>query len=112
MATTGGERQVWSYVFLFYDQVGALLRRRLIDFDLVDDLLGNSTRQLWEKVGGPVVGEARERFDPRLYEHFEFLYDEMNRRAERKSGRLSYVVPVQPAFATRETSAIDASRKV
>jgi hypothetical protein len=79
MATTGGERQVWSYVFLFYDQVGALLRRGLIEFDLVDDLLGNSTRQLWEKVG-PMIREARERYDPRLYEHFEFLYDEMTRR--------------------------------
>ena len=83
LATTGGERQVWSYVFYFYDQVGALLRRNLIDLDLVDDLLGNSTRQLWEKVA-PVVREARERSeDPRLYEHFEFLYDEMTRRPER-----------------------------
>jgi hypothetical protein len=98
MATTGGERQVWSYVFLFYDQVGALLRRRLIEFDLVDDLLGNSTRQLWEKVGGPVIGEARERFDPRLYEHFEFLYDEMTRRA----------VAAQPVFAT--SVVVDAAR--
>ena len=46
----------------------------------VDDLLGNSTRQLWEKVA-PVIREARERFDPRRYEYFEFLYDEMTRRA-------------------------------
>ena len=87
LATTGGERQVWSYVFYFYDQVGALLRRNLIDLDLVDDLLGNSTRQLWEKVA-PVVREARERSeDPRLYEHFEFLYDEMTRRPERGARR-------------------------
>jgi len=78
MATTGGERQVWSYVLCFYDQVGVLLRRRLIEFDLVDDLLGNSTRQIWEKVT-PVIYEARERFDPRLYEHFEYLYDQMTR---------------------------------
>ena len=82
MATTGGERQVWSYVLCFYDQVGVLLRRKLIDLDLVDDLLGNSTRQLWEKVA-PMIGEARERYDPRLYEHFEFLYDEMIGRAAR-----------------------------
>src|SRR5215831_11791164 len=89
MGITGGERQLWTYLLSFYDQVGVLLRRRLIEFDLVDDLLGNSTLQLWEKVA-PMIGEARERYDPRLYEHFEFLYDEMTRRA----------VPVQPAFAT------------
>jgi hypothetical protein len=49
MASTGGERQLWTYLLSFYDQVGVLLRRRLIEFDLADDLLGNSTRQLWEK---------------------------------------------------------------
>src|SRR5262249_15600190 len=111
MAITGGERQVWTYLLSFYDQVGVLLRRKLIEFDLVDDLLGNSTLQLWEKVGPTMIREARERYDPRLYENFEFLYDEMNRRAGRKPGRLSYVVPAQLALATSETDAIDASRK-
>ena len=60
-----------------------------------DDLLGNSTLQLWEKVV-PMVREARERYDPRLYEHFEFLYDEMTRRA----------APVRPAFATGGTGVV------
>lgn len=75
-----GDRHVGTYVATFYDQVGALLRRKLIDYDLVDDLLGNSAIQLWEKFA-PVVCEARARYDPRLYEHFEFLYEEMSRRA-------------------------------
>jgi hypothetical protein len=87
LATTGGQRHVFSYLFYFYDQVGALLRRNLIEYDLVDDLLGNSTRQLWEKVG-PVIVEARARSDdPRLYEHFEYLYDEMTRRGGRGVSR-------------------------
>jgi hypothetical protein len=79
MAITGGERQLWTYLLSFYDQIGVLLRRNLIEYHLVDDLLGNSTRQLWEKVA-PMIREARQRYDPRLYEHFEFLYDEMTRR--------------------------------
>jgi hypothetical protein len=80
LASLGGKRHVGSYVFYYYDQVGALLRRKLIDYDLVDDLLGNSTRQLWEKVE-PVIRQIRERSDdPRLYEHFEYLYEEMARR--------------------------------
>jgi hypothetical protein len=74
-----GKRQIGSYVFTFYDQVGVLLRRGLIDFDLVDALLGNSARQLWEKIA-PAIREARTRYDPRLYENFEYLYDEMTRR--------------------------------
>jgi len=102
IAITGGERQLWTYLLSFYDQVGVLLRRRLIEFEMVDDLLGNSSRQLWEKVA-PMIGEARERYDPRLYEHFEFLYDEMSRRAELAS-------PVQPALATSGTGVVGASR--
>ena len=98
LANTGGERQVWSYVFCFYDQVGVLLRRHLIEFDLVDDLLGNSALQLWEKVS-PMIYETRERYDPRLYEHFEFLYDEMIRRAAR----------ARPIFATSGTNAVGVS---
>jgi hypothetical protein len=99
MAITGGERQLWTFLLSFYDQVGVLLRRHLIEFDMVDDLLGNSTRQLWEKVE-PMIREARERYDPRLYEHFEFLYDEMTRRAELG----------QPSVATAETAATPASQ--
>jgi hypothetical protein len=99
MAITGGERQLWTYLLSFYDQVGVLLRRRQTEFDLADDLLRNSTRQLWEKVA-PMIREARERYDPRLYEHVEFLYDEMTRRA----------VPVQPDFATSAAGGVSASR--
>jgi hypothetical protein len=29
IAITGGERQLWTYLLSFYDQVGVLLRRRL-----------------------------------------------------------------------------------
>jgi hypothetical protein len=77
-----GQRHIGTYVATFYDQIGALLRRNLIDYDLVEDLLGNSAIQLWEKIRH-VIEEARERSnDPRLYEHFEFLYAEMKRRSE------------------------------
>jgi hypothetical protein len=74
-----GKREAGTYLFTFYDQVGVLLRRNLIDFDLVDALVGNSARQLWEKIA-PAMEEARTRYDPRLYENFEYLYNEMTRR--------------------------------
>ena len=74
-----GGRHVGTYLFTFFDQVGVLLRRGLIDLGLIDALLGNSARQLWEKVI-PVIEEARTRSgDPRLYEHFEYLIGELTR---------------------------------
>jgi hypothetical protein len=109
MATTGGERQVWSYVLCFYDQVGVLLRRRLIEFDLVDDLLGNSTRQIWEKVT-PVIREARERFDLRLYENFEYLSDEMTRRAGLTAASRSPGLAAPQAGGTATPTLIEAVR--
>ncbi len=78
-----GRREVGSYVCSFYEELGVLLRRKLIDYDLVDDLLGNSAIQLWEKVAA-VIREARVRsHDDRLYEHIEFLYGEMASRTAR-----------------------------
>lgn len=81
MAAADGQRHVGTYLFTFYEEVGILLRHGLIDFDLVSALLGNSGRQLWEKIA-PAIKEARVLSDdPQLYEHFEYLYDEMVRRS-------------------------------
>jgi hypothetical protein len=93
-----GQRHIGSYVATFYDQVGALLGRKLIDYDLADHLLGNSAIQLWEKIAH-VIREARvPSGDPRLYEHFEFLYDEMSRRA---SAEPSPPAALRPRSASR-----------
>jgi hypothetical protein len=79
MVEAVGGRHVGTYVFTFYDQIGVLLKRGLIDFDLVDDLIGHSALQMWEKVG-PNLLEARARYEPKLYANFEFLYEEMKRQ--------------------------------
>ena len=76
-----GGRPLGTYVFTFYDQVGVLLKRGLIDFDLVHDLLGDSTLQMWEKVGPPLIETRARSGDPTLYVNFEFLYEEMKRHS-------------------------------
>jgi len=77
----GGKR--WP-VLLFYEEVGVLLHRKLIDIGLVDDLLGNSIRQIWEKIRH-VMEEARKRYDPRFYKYFEYLYNEMKKREQQQT---------------------------
>src|SRR5262245_7692909 len=81
MVEAVGGRAVGTYVFTFYDQIGVLLKRGLIDFDLVDDLIGHSVLVMWEKVG-PSLLEARARYEPKLYANFEFLYQEMKRHSD------------------------------
>jgi len=83
----GGKRHIVSFVAMFYDEVGVLLHKRLIDIDLVDELLGDSTQLMWEKLKN-MLEEARKRYRPGAYLHFEYLYNEMKKREQRgaKSG--------------------------
>jgi len=48
---------------------------------MVDDLFGNAIRMIWEKLK-PVIEEARKRYNPRAYENFEYLYNEMKKREQ------------------------------
>ena len=90
LESLGGRRYVGSYVFSFYDQIGALLLLDLIDIEVVDELLGNSTKQIWEKVENIIREIRRSADDPRLYENFEYLYDVMCRSGGEVAHRRAY----------------------
>jgi hypothetical protein len=62
--------------------VGVLVKRRLIDPDLVYDLMGTSIILLWEKYGS-VIKEIRKRIYPHAYEWCEELYNEMKKREQK-----------------------------
>jgi len=73
------ERRVWFSVGLFFNGVGVLVKRKLIDITLVDELLGNMIMMTWEKMG-PIEVESRVRLNnPRAFEDFEYLYNEIVR---------------------------------
>ena len=81
MEKLGGAREIVQIVCLHYEEVGVLLRRKLIEIGMVDDLFGNAIRMIWEKLK-PVIEEARKRYNPRAYENFEYLYNEMKKREQ------------------------------
>jgi len=64
--------------------IGVLVKRRLIDPDLVSDLMGTSIIQLWERYGS-VIKEIRKRIFPHAYEWCEELYNEMKKREQQAS---------------------------
>jgi hypothetical protein len=78
----GGKRHIVSFVCMFYEEVGVLLHKGLIDIDLVDELFGNTIEITWEKLGH-FLEEARKRYRPGAYAHFEYLYDEMKKREQK-----------------------------
>jgi len=80
------EPRVWvSYNMycMFYERVGILLHRKLIDVDLVDDLFSIDIKNIWEKVN-PVAREVRKRGGvwKAYYEWFEYLYNVMKKREQ------------------------------
>jgi hypothetical protein len=68
----------------FYQKVGILLHRKLIDIELVDDLFSINIKGWWEKVKPIAEGIRKEYNMPQYLEWFEYLYDEVKKREQRK----------------------------
>jgi len=65
----------------FYEQIGVLLRNKLIDASLVDQLF--PVIITWEKTKPIVEGMRKEYHDPGFFEWFEYLYNEMKKREQK-----------------------------
>jgi hypothetical protein len=70
-----------NQVYLFYDQLGRLLRKRLIDIDSLP-LETGQIKQAWERLK-PILEGSRKRFnEPKLGSGFEYLYNEVKKREQ------------------------------
>jgi hypothetical protein len=66
----------------YYDALGFLLYRQLIDIDTIEYLLSGSTAGVWEKLK-PLIEGARKDYNlPELSKWFEYLYEEMQKREQ------------------------------
>ena len=60
----------------FFEGVGVLVKRKLVDPALVDDLMSGNILQFWEKFGESIIKEQQVRENyPQFYEHVEYLYN-------------------------------------
>ena len=74
---------LWQ-VCKFFDGVGVLLRRKLVDIGLVDELFHAEATIVWEKVKPLVEGRRKALNQPTTYQCFEYLYNEMKKREQQK----------------------------
>jgi len=66
-------------VGIFFEGIGVLLSRKLIDSGLVDDLFRHSIKMSWEKMK-PSIERIRKQYNvPYAFGYFEYLYNEMQR---------------------------------
>lgn len=67
----------------FFEGLGILVKKELVDVDLVEDLLSQRIIWYWEQVLKPLVGGIRQTTnDPTQWDHIEYLYNEVKQRQQ------------------------------
>lgn len=70
-------------IMYFYEGVGILLRRKLVDIELVAQLFGPNIRWQWRKIK-PLIESFRKLLDaPGMANSFEYLYNQITKREDK-----------------------------
>jgi len=77
-----GTAELWS-ADLFFEGIGILLKRKLIDIELVDDMFTTPIKWTWLKIKDIVLEARKVRNQPEIVEWFEYLYNEMKKREQK-----------------------------
>jgi hypothetical protein len=71
----------------YFEGVGVLLKRKLVDVDIVRDYWGESVVYSWKRVE-PLIKGWRKQFNmPRAWEPFEYLYNEFKKEDNSSSNK-------------------------
>jgi len=69
-------------VGVFFEGIGLLAKRKLIDMSLVHDLFSSIVRLTWEKMAPIFKGRREQLKAPSYGEWFEYLYNELKKREQ------------------------------
>ena len=67
----------------FFEGVGVLLHKKLVDIAVVDDLFSSPIKISWEKMRLVAEGERKQFGRPQIWEWWEYLYNEMQKREQK-----------------------------
>jgi len=75
-------------VGIFFEGIGILHHRKLVDIELVDDLFSYIVKTTWERMKQVTEAVRKHNNAPQIFEYFECLYNELKKREQRgvKSG--------------------------
>jgi len=74
----------YSAIDIFFEGIGILLKRKLIGIELVDDMFTTPVKWTWEKMKDITLEWRKVRKAPEIGEWLEYLYNEMQKREQRK----------------------------
>jgi hypothetical protein len=66
----------------FFEGIGVLLQKKLIDINLVDALFSEPLKFMYERMKPMIEGNREQLHSQRVFEHFEYLYNEMKKRGQ------------------------------
>ena len=69
-------------VGVFFEGIGILLHRKLMDIDMAGDLFSESIKLIWEKNESILKEMVEQRNIPKAWQWFEHLYNEMQKREQ------------------------------
>ena len=69
----------FNQVGLFFEGVGILLKRRIVDSSMIEDLFGGAIARAWEISTTGIIKARQQMNDPTIYYYFEYLYNEMKK---------------------------------
>ena len=73
----------FTAVSIFFEGIGILLRRKLINIELIDDMFTTDVKWTWERIKDLTLEYRKVRNQPEIFEWFEYLYNEMQKRQQR-----------------------------
>jgi len=72
----------FTSVFAYFESVGVLVKKKLIDISLVDGLLALSIIGAWRRYEPILKGDMEYFQRPNLWEGFEYIYNEIMKREQ------------------------------
>ena len=69
----------------FFEGIGLLVKKGLIDINMVGELMSSPLFWVWEKVEELVITVRKITGRPQIYEWFEYLYNEIQKIPSRQS---------------------------
>ena len=78
------EHAKFDSMLTYFDGIGLLVRRKLIDPEIVYEKLRFAVIAFWEKAKPVVVGDREKMNTPKLFAEFEYLYEQVKPLKERE----------------------------
>jgi hypothetical protein len=79
------DRAIMMMLGAYYEGVGVLVQRGLIDITLIDDLLWAGIRDYWERASSYIQEQRKLMDTQRMYDHIEILYNHMQKLEQQRT---------------------------